>query len=306
MNYILDSYFGFGDNIYHIPFVHKLAQQGEVFIYTPFPELFQFLNVYCFKPTTNLKLQLENMTNNGLYSKSTGHKPNGHRLRFNYGEGFGSGLTIMQSFEKTVPLNGDWFFEFTPSPSSRASEVVKRAKHNKKKLCVIRLPSVRKEWACYTRAPLMEHFQICIDYIRQDYYTVTVGDIGSREDFTGPEPCGIDEKRDRHCVNHLNIWDTFDLIAQSDLVISMPCNILPICQIIRKKSFFIYGGYVPHAMCNDGRFYQVGYVEPDPFCFCVRNAQDGHKCNKEIAQDRLLNALKDTIRRIDETSMGNR
>lgn len=28
MNYILDTYFGFGDNIYHISFVHKLAQRG--------------------------------------------------------------------------------------------------------------------------------------------------------------------------------------------------------------------------------------------------------------------------------------
>ncbi len=296
MNYILDSYFGFGDNIYHIPFVHKLAQQGEVFIYTPFPELFQFPNVYCFKPTTNLKLQLENMTNNGLYSKSSGHRPRGQRIRFNYGADFNNGVTIMQSFEKIVPLNGHWFFEFTPKPSAKADEVVKRAKHAKKKLCVIRLPSVRKEWACYTRAPLMEYFQICIDYIKEYYYTVTVGDIGNREDFTGQEPFGRDEKRDRHSINHLGIWDTFDLIAKSDLVISMPCNILPICQILRKKAFFIYGGYVPHAMCNDARFYQVGYVEPEPFCFCIKNGQDGHKCNKKISQEILLKKLMETVK----------
>jgi hypothetical protein len=296
MNYILDSYFGFGDNIYHIPFVHKLAQQGKVFIYTPFPELFQFPNVYCFKPATNLKLQLKNMTNNGLYSKSAGQHPNGQRLRFNYGEGFKEGLTITQSFEKTIPLNGDWFFEFAPSPSSKAGEIIKRAKHSKKKLCIIRLPSVRQEWACYTRAPLMEYFQVCIDYIREYYYIVTVGDIGDKEDYTGPEPSGIDEKRDRHYVNYLRIWDVVDLISKSDLVISMPCNILPICQILRKKSFFIYGGYVPHAMCNDKRFYQVGYIEPDPFCFCVRNGHDGHKCNKVIPQEALLKSLMESIK----------
>ena len=297
MNHIIDSYFGFGDNIYHIPFVHKLAQQGEVFIYTPFPELFQFRNVFCFKPATNLKLQLENMTNNGLYSNSSGHRPTGERLRFNYGAGFKSGLSIMQSFEKVIPLDGDWFFEFIPNPSIQAEEIVKRAKHKKRKLCVIRLPSVRKEWACYTRMPLMEHFQFCIDYIRQDYYIVTVGDIGNKEDYTGPEPSGIDEKRDRHHVNHLGIWDVFDLLNKSDLVIAPQCNILPMCQILRKRSFFIYGGYVPHAPLNDPRFYQVGYVEPDPFCFCVKNGQDGHKCNKEIPQDILLARLQETIKR---------
>ena len=271
MNYILDNYFGFGDNIYKIPFVHKLAQQGEVFIYTPFPEMFQMPNVYCFKLTTNLKLQLQNMTGNGLYSH--GHKANGQRIRFNYGENFKAStpLAIMQSFEKQVPLDGEFYFEFKYSSSTKADDIVNRAKHKHKKLCIMRLPSVRKEWACYTRAPLMEYFQICIDYLRQDYYIVTIGDIGNKEAYTGIEPSLIDERRDRHNVNHLGIWDAYDLISKADLIVSMPCNILPICQILRKKSFFIYGGYVPHAMCNDERFYQVGYVEPDPFCFCIHN-----------------------------------
>lgn len=296
MNYILDSYFGLGDNIYHIPFVHKLSQQGEVFIYTPFPELFQFPNVYCIRPVTNLKLQLKNMQGNGLYSH--GHKPNGQRIRFNYGQGFlqKTPLTVMQSFEKMISLNGDFYFEFNPPVSKEAEAIKERACRRKKRLCVIRLPSVRQEWACYSRAPMMEYFQICIDYLRQDYYIVTVGDIGNREDYTGLEPTPIDERRDRHHVNHLNIWDVFYLLHLSDLVISMPCNILPMCQILKKRSLFIYGGYVPHAMCNDERLYQVGYVEPDPFCFCVRNGQDGHKCNKEIPQDRLLESLENTIR----------
>lgn len=296
---ILNSYFGFGDNIYHIPFVHKLAQKEEVSIYTPFPELFQFPNVHCCKATTNLKLQTENMTNNGHFSKSSGHRPHGRTIRFNYGEGFKSGLTIMQSFEKCVPLNGEFFFEFTPPPSKEADAIKQRANRKKKRLCVMRLPSVRKEWACYTRAPLMKYFQACIDYIKQDYYIVTVGDIGNKEAYCGVEPQGIDEKRDLHSANHLNIWEVFDLLNKSDLVISMPCNMLPMCQILHKKSFFIYGGYVPHDMCNDERFYQVGYVEPDPFCFCVRNAQDGHKCNKEIPQDILLSKLRETIERIE-------
>ena len=298
MNYILDSYFGFGDNIYHIPFVHKLAQQGDVFLYTPFPEMFQFPNVYCLKPVTNLKLQLKNMEGNGLYSH--GHRPNGQRLQFNYGEGFRNGkLSIMQTFEKKVPLGDDFYFEFDHRPycdPGKADAIVGRAKKQKKKLCVMRLPSVRKEWANPNRNGKMEYFQICIDYIRQDYYIVTVGDIGNKEEFYGAEPTQIDEKRDRHNVNHLGIWEVIDLISKADLTISIQCGMLPICQILKKKSFFIYGGYVPHSVLNDKRFYQVGYVEPDPFCFCVDNGLNLHKCNKYIPQDRLLETLRNTIR----------
>jgi hypothetical protein len=296
MSYIIDSYFGLGDNIYQIPFVHKLARQGEVFIYTPFPELFQFSNVYCFKPATNLKLQLENMTNNSLYSRKSEHRIMGERLKFNYHRGFKQGLSIMRSFENIIPLDGDFHFEFTPTTSLEVDEIKGRADKKKKRLCVVRLPSIRKEWPCYPRIPLMEYFQVCIDYLRQYYYIVTVGDIGNKEEYAGIEPSGIDEKRDRRHLDHLGIWQVFDLLSRSDLVVSMVCNILPMCQILKKRSFFIYGGYVPHALLNDERFYQVGYVEPKPFCFCVSRGQDGHKCNKEIPQDTLLNNLSETIR----------
>jgi len=296
MNHIVDSYFGFGDNIYEIPFVHKLAQRGEVFLYTPFPEFFQFPNVYCFKATTNLKLQASNMTGNGLYARRSEHRPHGERLKFDYHQGFRKSLTMMQAFENIIPLEGDFYFDFTPSPSREADEIKERARKKKKLLCVMRLPSSRKEWPCDARTPLMEHFQLCIDYLRQDYYIVTVGDIGNREDYYGNEPSGIDEKRDRHYVNHLGIWDTFDLLAKSDLVVSMVCNILPMCQILRKKSFFIYGGHIPHAMFNDVRFYQVGYVEPDPFCPCRQSQMVGHTCNKEIPQDRLLSRLNEILK----------
>jgi len=292
MNYILDSYFGFGDNIYHIPFVHKLAQKGEVFIYTPFPELFQFPNVYCFKPTTNLKLQLKNMTNNGLYSKSAGHKPRGEKIRFNYGEGFKKGLTIMQSFESIVPLDSEFYFEFNPKQTENVDKILERVKTSSKKLCVIRLPSVRKEWANTSRNCKMEYMQLCINYLKDKYYFVSVGDIGNSENFDGIEPTGIDEKRDRHAVNHLNIWETMDLINRSDLALSIQCNIIPICQLLRRKAFIIYGGYISHAFLSDPRLFHLGYVEPEPFCSCLNNS---HRCNKDIPEDKILMRLEQTI-----------
>ncbi len=292
MNHILDNYFGFGDNIYHIPFVHKLAQKGEVFIYTPFPELFQISNVHCLKPVTNLKLQLKNMEGNGLYSHS--HKPTGNRIRFNYGEGFKDNLTIMQSFEKVVPLHGDFFFEFTPKQTQKIDEIISRVTASGKKLCVVRLPSVRKEWPNTNRNGKMEYFQLCINALKEKYYFVSIGDIGNAEDFDGAEPQGIDERRDRHDVNHLSIWDAVDLINRSDLVLSIQCNMIPICQILKKKAFIIYGGYVPHRVLNDERFYQIGYIEPEPFCFCVNRIHE-HICKKDIPEERILLKLEETI-----------
>ena len=292
MNYILDSYFGLGDNIYHMPFVHHLSKQGEVFIYTPFPELFQFENVHCYKPTTNLKLQAQNMTGNGLYAKSAVHKPNGKRLRFNYGADFKRGMSVLQSFESIVPLDGDFYFEYKQAATSAVDMILKRSQSSGKKLCVVRLPSVRKEWPCPNRNSMMESFQTCLDALKNEYYFVSVGDIGNREEYDGAEPDGIDEKRDQHSENHLGIWEVMDLIQRSDLVLSIQCNMIPMSQLLRKKAFIIYGGYVPHKVLNDARLFQIGFVEPDPFCFCINNGNDGtHHCKKDIPAAKIVSSL---------------
>jgi hypothetical protein len=289
MNFIINHYAGLGDNIYHIPFVHQLAKKGTVYMHTPFPELFQFENVICV-PHPNahrLKLQKENGTNNPLYA--THCNPHGKQINFNYGSNFRRGMTVIQSFEAVVPLS-EWFFEFKTKPACPASDILSRALRAEKKLCVVRLPSVREEWFCSSRNGLMSHFQACIDHLKKDYYLVAVGDIGNKEQYDGPMPTGIDEHRDEH--GSLGIWDVIDLVNRSDLVLSIQCNMLPICQILHKRAFFIYGGYVPHKSLNDSRFYQVGYVEPEPFCFCVDNT---HKCRKDIPHDRLISRLEEAI-----------
>jgi hypothetical protein len=289
--FIINHYAGFGDNIYHIPFVHQLAKKGTVYMHTPFPELFQFENVVCL-PHPNahmLKLQKENGSGNPLYA--THCAPRGKQINFNYGSNFRRGMTGMQSFEAVVPLT-EWFFEFKPKPACPASDILSRALRAGKKLCVVRLPSVREEWFCSSRNALMSHFQTCIDHLKKDYYLVAVGDIGNKEQYDGQKPEGIDEHRDDHNSNHLGIWDVVDLIERSDLVLSIQCNMLPICQILRRRAFFIYGGYVPHKALNDSRFFQVGYVEPEPFCFCVDNT---HKCRKDIPKDRLISRLEEAL-----------
>lgn len=296
MNHIIESYFGLGDNIWHIPFVHHLAKRGEVFIYTPFPELFQFENVYCFKPACNLKLQLKNMTGNGLYSRSSGKKPNGNRIRFNYGEGFKRKMNVIQSFESLVPLDGSFYFEYSPVKFKAVDDVMQRVQQSGKKLCVLRLPSVRKEWANQNRNGRMEYFQACINALKKDYYFVSVGDIGNQEEFDGVEPVGIDEKRDRYHVNPLGIWEVFDLVNRSDFVLSMQCNIMPIAQLLRKKAFIIHGGYVPHEMLTDPRLPEIGHAQPDPFCFCIRHGrQDQHRCKKDIPEKVLMKRLEDSL-----------
>lgn len=300
LNHIIRGYFGFGDNIWHIPFVHHLAKRGEVFMYTPFPELFQFKNVYCLPPPDcKLKLQAANIKANPLFADPRRKRPNGNYIRFNYAAGFKRGLNVIQSFESVVPLQGSFFFDYQPKKFVKVDELAARAAASGKRLCLLRLPSVRDEWANPNRNGKMEYFQACINHLKDRYYFVSVGDIGNRESYDGEEPSGIDERCDKAgAVNHLNIWEVMDLLNRSALAISIQCNILPMAQLLKRKAFIINGGYVSHHLLTDPRLFEIGYAQPDPFCFCIKHGRAGeHRCSKEIPQEVLLSRLQDYIER---------
>lgn len=282
--YIVDGYHGFGDTIYHIPFIHHMARTGQVFIHTPFPEFFQFRNAFPLPVYTKLKLQAENIANTKCYSNKS---PEGVKIVFNY-NALIKEMSIIKAFERTVPLDNNIYFDFNPQFSQPAYDVLMRAK---KKLCVVRLPSVRDEWATPSRCSCMRYFQRCINILKQDHYIVTVGDTGNKEELYEACPTGIDERLDIY-PNNLKIWDTMYLISKADFVLSFPCNIIPICMLLRKRAFFIYGGYVRHAHLTDPRFHKLHYVEPDPMCNCVSAK---HECIKDIDENRLLRELDNAL-----------
>lgn len=289
---ISQDYFGFGDNIYKRPVIKELSRQHErVFLYTAFPELFSDIpNVSFCRPETQLKTQQKNIQRHdqlGTWVKAPESLP---VLRLNYGMALSEHVSIIHSLEKDVPILN---FEFTlPDISLGEQEalgILSRARQRTtKKICIVRLPSVRTEWACGTRNPLMEYFIKLMEENRDKFYFISVGDTDNlTERFSETPPTTL---WDESYHGTLGIFTTLNLIKGADMVLSAPCFTIPLGIALQVPTFIIFGGYVKPELHTDPRMNlsKYGFVAPQPFCNCVRNV---HECNKFIDYNRLTGSF---------------
>jgi hypothetical protein len=270
---IWNDYLGFGDSIYKRPFVKQL-QGHDIFLYTPFPELYSDLKVKFCRPHTKLKTQRKNIDKHDALKTWTEEKPYGYNLAMSYTSGLSTG-NVIEAMEGWVELESfDFTIPVVEEGIERAKEIISKVD---KKVCILRLPSVRNEWACESRNPEPRYFQEIIDAYNDRFYFISIGDCGENEYLVG-EYTGIDLELHN---SQLSLWEAVNLMRLSDLIVSIPCFTLPLSIAYGLKAFFIYGGYVKHDRLIDKRMNlsTIGYIEPSPFCNCVKN---NHNCNKEI------------------------
>lgn len=291
------DYFGFGDNIYKRPFIKALARvYDEVYLYTAFPELFSDIpNVKFCKPSTNLKTQAEHIKKHerlGTYvADASHHIPT---IKLNYGRNFKLGINVIQSFEQEFTLENDSLVFDLPNieEGKDKATIIYNTIPKDKKLCIVRLPSVRNEWSCETRNALMIHFKRIMEVNKDKFYFLSIGDIDENERFSEPPPLELIDYKYHN--KELNLYETLNMIKLADCTLSIPCFTLPLCIALKVPAFFIYGGYVKHDLLVDPRMdlSKIDYVAPDPFCNCITNT---HNCNKRIEETTLLTKFNDFV-----------
>jgi hypothetical protein len=187
------------------------------------------------------------------------------------------GKGIIKTFEEFVPLSG-WYnhLPIIEDGLEKAHEIRQRVPKDKK-LCLVRLPTIRREWACPSRNPLPEYFNQIMDAYKDRFYFMSIGDVGIEEPLVGQYQ-GLDYEFHN---KQLGLWETINLMKKADLVIAPPSFIIPLSIAYRFNAFIIYGGHVPHEVYIDERMDlgRIGYAQPNPFCNCALN---DHNCNKEI------------------------
>jgi len=283
------DYYGFGDNIYKRVFVKELAKRYKVvYLYTSFPELFSDIpNIKFCKPVTQLKTQAKHIAIHeakGTYCSC----PSNNIIKLNYGHNFKKGLSVIESFESVIPLT-DFNFDLPDIVEGKSTaQKVYDSIPKDKKLCIIRLPSIRHEWRCETRNPLMKHFVTLMEAYKDKFYFLSIGDIDDNEQFSDVPPSALIDFKYHN--KELGLYETLNLIKLADCTISIPCFVLPYAISAKVPAFFIYGGYVKHELLVDKRMdlSKIGHIAPNPFCNCLINV---HNCNKKIENHALLNAF---------------
>ena len=287
----IHGYYGFGDNIWQFPFIKEACRKYKtVYLETYYPFLFDSIpNIKFVKPRRG-KLQTCNDCLDMYEHINWVEKPvKIKQLQFPYYlSEMRNGLTLVECFNKGITISDeiiDYNLPINPDWIKEAKKVTKQF-NTKKKICLVKPPSNRKDWSCSARVPKAEYFQYLIDKNKKDYFFVT---IGNKEiDVYESDLSGIGARFDN---GELPLTTILGLIAISDMVMTYNNFFFPAGVALKTNTLVIGGGYTHPALYVDLKrmdLRHVAIVTPEEPCICFNL---NHDCNKNIKKQNLTKAF---------------
>jgi hypothetical protein len=291
----VQGYYGWGDSIYQYPFLKEIAKNYDVvYLRTPYPQLFDTIsNIKFIQPHKNRL----NTSNRHIEKNSKKYVTLPHQIKdqlvFHYQRGQRANIGMAESFNHLsptltqrpinwqIPIKKEWLQEAHKALASI---------HTKKKICLLKLPSIRDEWKNSARVGKPEYFQYLIDKYRKDYYFISLANKGI-EKFMG-EFKGIDKRFENR---ELTLEAIMGLASLSDLIIAYHSYLIAVGIATNTKTFCIFGGYIaPHLWIDYERMNSniIKYVAHEPFCNCYNPI---HNCNKEIPLEKIDQTFQELI-----------
>lgn len=277
MTVYVDGLYGLGDNIYQRAFVRVLAaQNAEVFIATPWPELYRDVaNVRFVRPETPLRTQAKNVRRQPPQTWSPA-PPDARRLRIFYGHReltSGSVVEVMAACFG-VPAAGVVLDlpDFGPAPVEA-----------ERPLALVRPVTARKEWLNRARNPRPEYVALAAERLMRTHHVVSVADVEAGAEWFEGEPPPA------HVAFHageLTVSDMLALVRHADIVVGGVGWIVPAAIAAGVRLFVVLGGQGAHnapekiATPEWLRSPSIGWARPDRYCMCW---DMGHDCDKRIS-----------------------
>jgi hypothetical protein len=168
--------YGLGDGVYHRPFVKQMvAQYDQVYLETPWPEMFSDLPLKFVRPRTMLRTQRKNMERFDGYVEVPRGVP--HTQKIYTGQDLPT-KGILNSLAQVygLPVQTLDLPDFPKPPIE-------------KPYLVVRPVTLRKEWEAVARGPLAQYVNQFVEYARQFYTIVSVADLEEGAEWAdGPLP----------------------------------------------------------------------------------------------------------------------
>lgn len=266
-----------GDNIFARPFVREAAKHHAIYLETPWPEIYEDLDIHFLHDSTHLRTQKINVDRQ--HSSRWSNPPaRGAKIRVNYGAadfmGGGIGhayfdrwrgyaepdLSTMDLPDMGVPC---------PVPTDRP-------------IAVVRPCTVRLEWSNPARNPYPDYIKWLAASLRRTHCVVVVADIdNANETLVGDAPEG-----DYNFLRgELDVRKLLTLCRHADVLVGGVGWIVPASIALKVKCFVVLGGHGGHNAPDKITHPQmdlnhIGYAEPDRFCRCTNMR---HPCNKHIS-----------------------
>lgn len=262
---------GLGDNIYVRAFIKTLIANGDdVFIRTPWPELFEdYQSVHFLKDDTALRTQAKNVRRQDAM-RWVVEPAQCRRISPSYGVPCLRDGSIVDAMERSflVPPSG-WDLPAFP-------RMVRD-----KPIAVIRPVTERREWWNSARGPLPAYVAHVSASLMATHHVISVADIVPNVEWLiGEAP----PAHERFHAGELDVRQLLGLIQSADVVVGGVGWIVPACASTGVPLFCILGGQGGHNAPDkvthssmDLRY--VRFARPNRYCLCESMR---HACNKTI------------------------
>lgn len=271
MERLITSMNGLGDNIFQRPFVQSLLDRGDkIWITTPWPEVYDGMDVSFVRSSTSLRTQIKNQSR---YSESFWSKwpPTAVVTRASYGakelsygsifdamrRGFGVEPSRMSLPSFHSPITGDY--------------------------AVVRPVTARKEWCNLSRNPYPEYIETASKMLLDTgIKVISVADLEQdKEWIVGKEPPATVQFH----RGELDCRSLLGLIRHAKCVVGGVGWIVPASIAYGVPLFCVLGGNGRHnhpSKISDRamELNKVRWAIPDRHCMC---ALMNHNCDKEIS-----------------------
>jgi hypothetical protein len=281
--------YGLGDNIYSRPFVRAAAEQYEVWLETPWPELYADLDIKFVRGTRRLRTQQKNIARQKV-DLWTRERPPEQEIRINYADL--SERSIIAAMElRWVLLSVRFNPRLFGLPDMGPAPII-----SDRPIAVVRPVTVRSEWRNEARNPRPEYVNAIAAELMATHTVVAVADIKADEEW----PVGnLPPAHHYFTAGELPVRELLALVRDADIVVGGVGWIVPAGLALHVKTFVVLGGHGEHnapGKITDPRLNlrRLGFAVPENFCRCKNML---HACDKTIADpvgrfSRWLNSVR--------------
>ena len=270
--FYFEGMYGLGDNIYQRAFLHHFP---GAYLRTPWPELYQGMDVRCVRSETSLRTQEKNERRSDYcYHRAP---IRALRKRIAYGAREIASCGIVQAFRQQFGVTDSLVFDL-PSFNTMSPLIPQE-----ERIAIIRPATIRTEWASASRNPDPTYLCTSARLLRQaGFFVVSVADTEpGKEWVVGPEP---EADLTLH-QGELTLTQLCSLYEQAAAVVAPVGVSLPMAIAYKTPLFVVAGGCGGHnapGVVTDPEMdlSRVRWAIPDNYCLCTRA---DHHCDKRIS-----------------------
>lgn len=274
---LIRGMWGLGDNIFARPFVQVAATQYQVHLETPWPELYEDLDIKFVLGQRRLRTQLKNVARQPRQRWIC--PPSMREVQISYARGLGA-MGIIEALERCwwsmlrVAFDPELFDlpDMGPAPLLPGDRPI----------AVVRPVTVRAEWRNEARNPRPEYIAAIAAELMATHTVVAVADLEAGQEWAVGE---LPPAHHHFVFGQLRVRELLALVRDADVVIGGVGWIVPAGLALGTKTFIVLGGHGGHnapAKLTDVRLdlSRIGFAMPERFCRCTNML---HNCDKRIA-----------------------